>query len=98
LAELAHVRTSVLEIGYEHSGPADAPVIVLLHGYPFDVRAFDRVVPILNAAGFRTIVPYLRGSGSTRFLSPDTLRSGDQAALGMDLLGLLDGLQIRRRP
>ncbi len=94
MAELAHVRTSVLEIGYEHSGPADAPVIVLLHGYPFDVRAFDRVVPILNAAGFRTIVPYLRGYGSTRFLSPDTLRSGEQAALGMDLLELLDGLQI----
>jgi pimeloyl-ACP methyl ester carboxylesterase len=94
LAEVAHVRTSVLDIGYEHSGPADAPVVALLHGYPFDVRAFDRVVPILNAAGFRTVVPYLRGYGPTRFLSPDTLRSGEQAALGMDLLELLDALQI----
>ena len=59
MAELAHVRTSVLDIGYEHSGPADALVVVLLHGFPYDVRAFDGVVPIVNAAGFRTIVPYL---------------------------------------
>lgn len=96
MAELSHVRTSVLDIGYEHSGPADGPVVVLLHGYPFDARAFDGVVPIVNAAGFRTIVPYLRGYGPTRFLSPDTPRSGEQAALGMDLLELLDALQIRQ--
>ena len=96
MAELAHVHTSVLDIGYEHSGPADGPLVVLLHGYPFDVRAFDCVVPIVNAAGFRTIVPYLRGYGPTRFLSPDTPRSGEQAALGMDLLELLDALQIRQ--
>ena len=73
-----------------------AQVVVLLHGYPFDVRAFDGVVPIVNAAGFRTIVPYLRGYGPTRFLSPDAPRSGEQAALGMDLLELLDALQIRQ--
>jgi pimeloyl-ACP methyl ester carboxylesterase len=96
LAELLHVRTSVLDLAYEDGGPADAPVVVLLHGYPFDVRAFDDVVPIVNAAGFRTIVPYLRGYGTTRFLSPDTMRSGEQAALGMDLLELLDALQIRQ--
>ena len=96
MAELAHVRTSALDIGYEHSGAADGPVVVLLHGYPFDVRAFDGVVPIVNAGGFRTIVPYLRGYGPTRFLSPDTPRSGEQAALGMDLLELLDALQIRQ--
>ena len=61
MAELSNVRTSVLDIAYEHSGPADGPVVVLLHGYPFDVRAFDGVVPVINAAGLRTIVPYLRG-------------------------------------
>jgi len=66
----------------------------LLHGYPYDVRAFDEVVPILNRAGLRTIVPYLRGYGGTRFLSPDTPRSGEQAAVGQDLLELLDALDI----
>jgi pimeloyl-ACP methyl ester carboxylesterase len=69
---------------------------VLLHGYPFDARAFDGVIPIDNAAGFRTIVPYLRGYGPTRFLSSDTIRSGEQAALGMDLLELLDALRVER--
>src|SRR5215470_1562389 len=96
MAELAHVRTSALDIGYEHSGASNAPIVVLLHGYPFDVRAFDGVVPILNAAGLRTIVPYLRGYGPTRFLAPDTPRSGEQAALGADLLALMDALKIER--
>src|SRR5262245_64663186 len=96
MAELSHVRTSVLDIAYEHSGPAEAPVVVLLYGYPFDARAFDGVVPVVNAAGFRTVVPYLRGYGPTRFLSSDTMRSGEQAALGMDLLELLDGLSIQQ--
>src|ERR1700736_5512261 len=96
LAQLGHVRTSVLEIAYEQSGPAGSLPVVLLHGYPYDARAFDEVVPIVNSAGFRTIVPYLRGYGATSFLSPDTPRSGEQAALGQDLLELLDALQIRQ--
>src|SRR5215510_14487054 len=104
MAEISHVHTSILDIGYEHSGPANAPAVVLLHGYPFDLlhgypfdaRAFDGVIPIVNAAGFRTIVPYLRGYGPTRFLSSDTIRSGEQAALGMDLLELLDALRVER--
>jgi len=96
LAQLAHVRTSVLDVAFEESGPAGSLPVVLLHGYPYDVRAFDEVVPIVNTAGFRTIVPFLRGYGSTNFLSPDTPRSGEQAALGQDLLELLDALQIRK--
>src|ERR1700738_90621 len=96
LAQLAHVRTSVLDVAYEHSGPAGSVPVVLLHGYPYDVRAFDEVVAIVNAAGFRTIVPYLRGYGPTTFLSPDTPRSGEQAALGQGLLEFLDALQIRQ--
>jgi pimeloyl-ACP methyl ester carboxylesterase len=95
MAETARVQTSVLDIAYEHSGPPRSLPIVLLHGYPYDVRAFDEVVPILNSAGFRTIVPYLRGYGDTRFLQAETQRSGEQAALGRDLLELLDGLQIQ---
>ena len=96
MAEVSYVRTSVLKIGYEHSGPANGSAVVLLHGYPFDARSFDGVIPIINAAGFHTIVPYLRGYGPTRFLSSDTMRSGEQAALGMDLLELLDALQIKQ--
>src|ERR1700694_2927061 len=96
LAQLAHVRTSVLDVAYEQSGPAGSLPVVLLHGYPYDARAFDEVVAIVNSAGFRTIVPYLRGYGPTRFLSPDTPRSGEQAALGQDLLDFMDALAIPR--
>lgn len=96
MAKLAHVRTPALDIAYEDSGLASALPVVLLHGFPYDVRAFDDVVPLVNAAGYRTIVPYLRGYGPTRFLSPDTPRSGEQAAIGQDLLELLDALKIQR--
>src|ERR1700694_5428892 len=96
LAQLAHVRTSVLDVAYEQSGPAGSLPVVLLHGYPYDARAFDEVVPIVNSAGFRTIVPYLRGYGPTKFLSPDIPRSGEAGALGQDLFDLLDALQIRQ--
>jgi pimeloyl-ACP methyl ester carboxylesterase len=95
MAKLARVRTSTLEVAYEDSGPADALPVVLLHGYPYDTRAFDEVVPIVTGAGYRTVVPYLRGFGPTRFVSPDIARSGEQAALGQDLLDLLDALQLR---
>ncbi len=96
MARLKTAETAVLEIAYEESGPADGPVAVLLHGYPYDVRAYDGVVQILNAAGMRTIVPHLRGHGPTRFLSAETLRSGEQAAIGQDTLDLLDALGIER--
>ena len=96
MAQLEQVRTPVLDIAYEHDGPAGGLPIVLLHGYPYDVRAFDEVVAILTGAGLRTIVPYLRGYGPTRFLSADTPRSGEQAAIGQDLLDLLDALQLTK--
>jgi pimeloyl-ACP methyl ester carboxylesterase len=96
LADLVGVRTAVLDVAYERSGPEKAVPIVLLHGFPYDPRAFDNVVALLNQAGLRTIVPYLRGYGATRLLSPDIPRSGEQAALGQDLLELLDALKIQR--
>jgi pimeloyl-ACP methyl ester carboxylesterase len=96
LAQLEHVRTPVLDIAYEHDGPAGALPIILLHGYPYDVRAFDDVVAILAAAGLRTIVPYLRGYGPTRFLSADTPRSGEQASIGQDLFDLIGAKQIEQ--
>ena len=93
---LKRVRTPTLEIAYEESGSVDGTPVLLMHGFPYDPRAYDAVVPPLVAAGCRAVVPYLRGYGSTRFLSPDTPRSGQQAALGKDLLDLLDALGIER--
>jgi pimeloyl-ACP methyl ester carboxylesterase len=91
-----HIRTTTLDVAYEESGnPGGAPVL-LLHGWPYDPRCYDEVVPPLVAAGCRVIVPYLRGFGATRFLSADTPRSGQQAALGNDLRELLDALGIER--
>jgi pimeloyl-ACP methyl ester carboxylesterase len=88
------VRTKTLAIAYEDSGPAAGSPVLLMHGFPYDPRAFDNVVPRLVAAGCRAIVPYLRGYGPTRFLSADTPRSGQQAAMGKDLLDLMDALNI----
>ena len=86
----------MLDVAYEASGPAEDLPVLLLHGFPYDVRSFDAAVAIVNAAGFRTIVPWLRGYGGTKFLSADTPRSGEQAALGQDLKELLDALGIQK--
>ncbi len=91
---LRRVRTKTLEIAYEESGPATGIPVLLMHGFPYDPRAYDEVVPPLVAAGHRAIVPYLRGYGETRFLAASTLRSGQQAALGQDLLDLMDALNL----
>jgi len=90
------LRTPTLEIAYEESGPAEGRPVVLLHGFPDDVHAYDGVAPPLAAAGWRVLVPYLRGYGPTRFLDPLTPRSGQQAALGHDLLDFLDALGLER--
>jgi pimeloyl-ACP methyl ester carboxylesterase len=91
---LKHARTDVLDIAYLEDGPKDGPVAVLLHGYPYDVTSFVTVAPLLADRGYRVVVPYLRGHGPTRFLDDRTARSGQQAALGADLMGLLDALEI----
>lgn len=88
------IKTPVLDIAYRETGPDGAPAVLLLHGFPYDAHGYDAVAPIVAANGFRVIVPDLRGYAGTRFLSPDTLRSGEQAALGKDLLDLLDALNI----
>jgi pimeloyl-ACP methyl ester carboxylesterase len=90
------VRTDVLEIAYQEHGPSDGAPVILLHGFPYDVHAFDEVAGPLAADGCRVLVPYLRGYGPTRFLSAATPRSGEQAALGHDLLQFLDALGIAR--
>jgi pimeloyl-ACP methyl ester carboxylesterase len=90
------VDAGTLRVACEHSGPLDGTPVILLHGFPYDVRAYDDVVPRLVAAGCRVTVPYLRGYGPTRFISPTTPRSGQQAALAHDLLALMDALQLPR--
>jgi pimeloyl-ACP methyl ester carboxylesterase len=90
------VRTPVLEVAYADVGPRDGDVVVLLHGWPYDVHSYDDVVPLLTAAGCRVVVPYLRGHGPTRFLDAATPRSGQQAALGKDVVDLLDALDVPR--
>ena len=93
---LHHVEAGVLDIAYFETGPADGPPVLLMHGFPYDIHTYAEVAPMLAAQGCRVIVPYLRGYGETRFLASDTPRSGEQAALGADLLALMDALHIPR--
>jgi pimeloyl-ACP methyl ester carboxylesterase len=95
-AAIKRIRTSALEVAYEESGAAGGAPVFLLHGWPYDPRCYDKVVPQLVTAGCRIIVPYLRGFGPTRFLSAQTPRSGQQAALANDLRELMDGLAVKR--
>jgi pimeloyl-ACP methyl ester carboxylesterase len=95
-APIKTVRTRTLEIAYEESGPDSGFPVLLMHGFPYDPRCYDEVVTALVARGARTIVPYLRGYGPTRFLSAETMRSGQQAAIGQDLLDLMDELALPR--
>ncbi len=91
---LKQIDAGLLNVGYIEAGVASAPAVILLHGWPYDIHAFAEVVPILASRGFRVIVPFLRGYGTTRFLSPDTPRNGQQAALASDLIALMDALGI----
>ena len=93
---LRHIHAGVLNIACSDSGPANGPPVFLMHGFPYDIHAYAEVAPLLAAAGCRVIVPYLRGFGPTRFLSDATPRSGEQAALGADLLALMDALAVPR--
>jgi pimeloyl-ACP methyl ester carboxylesterase len=93
---LERIDAGVLSVAYEETGAATGTPVLLLHGFPYDVRAYDEVAPVLASGGCRVITPYLRGYGPTRFLSPDTPRSGQQAVLARDLLALMDALGIPR--
>ena len=93
---MKRIHAGVLDVAYLDIGPEDGPPVILLHGFPYDVHAYDDVAARLAASGRRCIIPFLRGYGPTRFLSPTTPRSGEQAALGADLLALMDALSIPR--
>src|SRR5690349_18221367 len=91
---LKQVDAGLLSVGYAEAGPADGPAVILLHGWPYDIHSYAAVTPSLAAAGFRVIVPYLRGYGTTRFLSDATVRNGQQSVLGVDTVALMDAVGI----
>lgn len=93
---LRQVDAGVLSIGYAEAGPADGPAVVLLHGWPYDIHSFVDVAPILASAGYRVIVPYVRGYGTTRFLASGAFRNAQQAAVAVDVIALMDALKIKR--
>jgi pimeloyl-ACP methyl ester carboxylesterase len=93
---LKQVHAGVLDVGYAEAGPANGPVALLLHGWPYDIHAFLDVAPLLASAGYRVIVPYLRGYGTTRFLSSETPRNGQQSALAADMIAFMDALKVEK--
>src|SRR4051794_14098805 len=91
---VSQIDAGVLNVGYVEVGPSDGPAVLLLHGWPYDIHSYAEVAPILAASGYRVIVPHLRGFASTRFLSADAVRNGEQAALAVDSTALMDALEI----
>jgi len=95
-APLKQINAGVLSVGYVEAGPAGGPPVLLLHGWPYDIHSFVEVAPLLSAARYRVIIPYVRGYGSTRFLSAATLRNGQPSALAQDTIDLMDALKIQK--
>jgi pimeloyl-ACP methyl ester carboxylesterase len=93
---LKQIDAGLLNVGYAEAGPADGPPVILLHGWPYDIYSFVDVTPLLAAAGYRVIVPYVRGYGTTRFLSSDTVRNGQQSVVAVDVINLMDALKIQK--
>jgi pimeloyl-ACP methyl ester carboxylesterase len=95
-ASLKQIDAGVLNVGYAEAGPADGAAVILLHGWPYDIHAFVEVAPLLATAGYRVVVPYLRGYGTTRFLANDTIRNGEPAAIAVDIVAFMDALKIQK--
>ena len=95
-ASLKQIDAGLLNVGYAEAGPADGPAAILLHGWPYDIYSYVDVAPLLAAAGYRVIVPYLRGYGTTRFLSGETFRNGQPSAVAVDIVALMDALKIQK--
>jgi len=95
-APLRQIDAGVLNVGYAEAGPADGPAVMLLHGWPYDIYSYVDVAPLLASAGYHVIVPYLRGYGTTRFLSSETVRNGQPSAVAVDLIALMDALKIEK--
>jgi pimeloyl-ACP methyl ester carboxylesterase len=95
-APLKQIDAGALNIGYAEAGPANGPAVILLHGWPYDIYSFVDVAPLLASAGYRVIIPYLRGYGSTRFLSSETLRNGQPSAFAIDITAFMDALKVEQ--
>lgn len=95
-AALKQVEAGALNVGYAETGPVDGAAVILLHGWPYDIHSFVAVAPLLAAKGYRVIVPYLRGYGTTRFLSNETMRNGQQSVVAVDIIALMDALEIKK--
>ena len=95
-APLKQNDAGVLSVGYAEAGPANGPVVILLHGWPYDIHSYVDVAPLLATAGYRVIVPYQRGFGTTRFLSSETMRNCQQSVLAVDVITLMDALKIEK--
>jgi pimeloyl-ACP methyl ester carboxylesterase len=93
---LKQIDAGVLNVGYAESGPASGTPVILLHGWPYDIHSYAEVAPVLAAKGYRVVIPYLRGYGTTRFLSDTTVRNGEQAVLAVDVIALMDALKIQK--
>jgi pimeloyl-ACP methyl ester carboxylesterase len=93
---MKQIDAGVLDVGYAETGPTDGPAVILLHGWPYDIHSFADVAPLLAEAGYRAIVPYLRGHGTTRFLSSETARNAQQSVLAVDITTLMDALKIEK--
>jgi pimeloyl-ACP methyl ester carboxylesterase len=93
---LKQIDAGVLKVGYAEAGPSDGPVVILLHGWPYDIHSYVEVAPLLASKGYRVIVPYLRGYGTTRFLARDTARNGQQSVIAVDIIALMDALKIEK--
>jgi pimeloyl-ACP methyl ester carboxylesterase len=95
LGNVKQIDAGLLNVGYAEVGPADGPVVILLHGWPYDIHSFVDVAPLLASKGYRVIIPHLRGHGTTSFLSSDTFRNGQQSAVALDIIALMDALKIQ---
>jgi pimeloyl-ACP methyl ester carboxylesterase len=95
-SSLKQIDAGLLNVGYAEAGPADGPAVILLHGWPYDIHSFVDVTPLLAQAGYRVVVPYLRGYGTTRFLSGETVRNGQQSVVAVDIIALMDALKIEK--
>src|ERR1700730_14099491 len=93
---LKQIDAGLLNVGYAEAGPADGPAVILLHGWPYDIHTYVDVAPLLASAGYRVIVPYLRGYGTTRFLVSDTPRNGQQSVVARDIVALMDALNTQK--
>src|SRR5438105_7127429 len=94
LGPLEQIEAGVLNVGYAEAGPAGGPAVILLHGWPYDIHSYVDVAPMLASAGYRVIIPYLRGYGTTQFLSSETVRNGQQAVVAVDIIALMDALKL----